>query len=390
MGDDLVYLDYAATAGRRPPAVAAAIADFLTNNGTTPGRGGHRLAIDAARAMLRCRQSLARLLHIPGDPGRIAFQHNATHALNSALYGLLRDGDVVVTTPFEHNSVVRPLHAIEKTRRILPRIIPGDRSGALDLVRAARMLEGARLLVVTGASNVLGTHTPLNDLVALARGAGALVVVDAAQAAGSLPLDVAALGIDALAITGHKALLGPQGVGALWVRAGVDPEPLLRGGTGGDSLDIDMPRALPDRLEAGTLNAPGIIGLGAALGWLLEQDLTAMRAREMALKARLHARLEAIDGVNVLSPPALDGVPIVTMTAEQLDPAQLAGRLDREHGVLVRPGLHCAPGVHRLLGTEHTGAVRFSLGWASTEDDVERAAHAVAAVLASTAAGVGH
>jgi cysteine desulfurase family protein len=387
MRDGLVYLDYAATAAQRPPEVAAAIADYLTHNGATPGRGGHRLAIAAARSALRCRQSLARLLNIPGDPGRIAFQHNATHALNSALNGLLREGDVVVTTPYEHNSVVRPLHELARTRRILVRTLPGDPSGALDLERAARLLEGARMLVVTAASNVLGTVTPLAQLTSLAHDAGAIVLVDGAQAAGSVPLDVAALGIDALALTGHKGLLGPQGIGALWVRDGVEPEPLLTGGTGGDSMDPVMPRALPDRLEAGTLNAPGIIGLGAALDWLAAQDAAQLRAHEMALKRDLHARLSAIDGVRVLSPAAPDGVPIVSMVAAQLDPSQLASALDRQHGVLTRPGLHCAPGVHRLLGTERTGAVRFSLGWASTADDVVRASEAVAAVLAATPAG---
>ena len=390
MRDGLVYLDYAATSAERPPEVAAAITEYLTTNGATPGRGGHRLAVEAARIALQCRQSLARLLNIPGDPGRIVFQHNATHALNTALHGLLRAGNVVVTTPYEHNAVVRPLHALAQRNHILVRTIPGDAAGAVDESAAARLLEGASMLVVTAASNVLGTAPPLAALTQLAHDAGAVVVVDAAQAAGSLPLDVAALGIDALALTGHKALLGPQGIGALWVRPGLDPEPLLTGGTGGDSLDPVMPRPLPDRLEAGTLNAPGIAGLRAGLDWLLAHDAATIRPREMELKRMLHESLAAIDGVRVLSPVAADGVPIVTMVAEQLDPSRLAAALDREHGVLARPGLHCAPGVHRLLGTERTGALRFSLGWASTQEDVQRAAHAVEAVLATRTAGAHH
>lgn len=349
MRDGLVYLDHAATAAERPPEVVAAIAEYLTTNGTTPGRGGHRLAVEAARMALRCRHSLARLLNVPGDPGRIVFQYNATHALNTVLHGLLRAGDVVVTTPYEHNAVVRPLHALAQRNRILVRTIPGDAAGTLDVSAAARLLEGASMLVVTAASNVLGTAPPLEQLTLLAHDAGALVVVDAAQAAGSLPIDVAALGIDALALTGHKALLGPQGIGALWVRPGLDPEPLLTGGTGGDSLDPTMPRPLPDRLEAGTMNAPGIAGLGAGLDWLLAHDPVTIRTHEMALKQMLRDRLVAIDGVRVLSPAAADGVPIVTIVAEQLDPSRLAAALDRDHGVLARPGLHCAPGVHRLL-----------------------------------------
>lgn len=377
---DVVYLDYAATAAVRPDVVADAVARFLTSNGATPGRGGHRLAIDAGRIALRCRRLLAELLGIPGDPGRIAFQHNATHALNTALSGLLREGDVVVTTSFEHNAVMRPLHVLARERSIEVRRIPCDTQGTMDLDAARGMMQGARMLAVTAASNVLGVCTPLEELGRMAHDAGALVLVDAAQAAGSVPLDVERMQIDLLALTGHKALLGPQGVGALWVRPGVDIEPLLTGGTGGDSLDPQMPAALPDHLEAGTLNAPGIAGLAAALEWLHAEGPARLRAREMALKAALYDGLQGIDGVRVVSPAAPDGAPIVTMVAEAIDPSTLAARLDREYGILTRPGLHCAPDAHRLLGTERTGAVRFSLGWASTELDVARATAAVAAL----------
>lgn len=390
MHDDIVYLDYAATSAIRPAAVADSIADWLRTNGATPGRGGHRLAIDAGRLTLRCRQLLAELLHIPGDTGRIAFQLNATHALNTALFGVLNDGDAVVTTPYEHNAIVRPLSVLQRTRGVAVREIPAARDGTLDLDVARRLLRGARLLAVTAASNVLGTATPLRELAAAAHDAGALVLVDAAQAAGSLPLDAGALGIDLLAITGHKSLLGPQGIGALWVRPGLQIEPLLTGGTGGDSLDPMMPAALPDRLEAGTLNAPGIAGLCAALEWLRAQGIDTIHAREMRLKQQLHEALGRIEGLRVLTPAAPGGVPIVTVIADEVDPATLAARLDREHGVLTRPGLHCAPGAHRLLGTEMTGALRLSLGWASTERDVARAAEALQAVVASvhgTAAG---
>ncbi len=386
MHEDVTYLDYAATSAIRPPVVADAISGWLKTNGATPGRGGHRLAIEAGRSALRCRRLLAELLHIPGDPGRIAFQLNATHALNSALFGVLKQGDVVVSTPYEHNAVVRPLHVLRSVRGVEVREVPAARDGTLELDVARELLKDARLLVVTAASNVLGTASPLGPLCAAAHEAGAAVLVDAAQAAGSLPLDVAGLGIDLLALTGHKALLGPQGIGALWVRPGLEIEPLLTGGTGGDSLDLSMPAALPDRLEAGTLNAPGIVGLLAALEWLRAEGIATIHAREMTLKQRLHDALRSIDGVRVLTPPAPDGVPIVTFLADAVDPATLAARLDREYGVLSRPGLHCAPGAHRLLGTARTGALRLSLGWASTERDVERAVAAVRGIVA--AAGV--
>lgn len=385
MHEDVAYLDFAATSAVRPTVVADAIAHWLRTNGATPGRGGHRLAIDAGRSALHCRRLIAELLNIPGDAGRIALLLNATHALNTALFGMLKPGDVVVTTPFEHNAVVRPLHVLQGTRSIEVREIPAARDGTLDLDVARELMKNARLLAVTAASNVLGTATPLQELSAAARDAGALVLVDAAQAAGTLPLDVTALGIDLLALTGHKALLGPQGIGALWVRPGLEIDPLLTGGTGGDSLDPSMPAALPDRLEAGTLNAPGIVGLKAALEWLQKQGIATIHAREMRLKQRLHEALSDTDGIRVLTPPAPDGVPIVTFTADAVDPATLAARLDREHGVLARPGLHCAPGAHRLLGTAATGALRFSLGWASTEADVERALAAVRSIVADTA-----
>jgi len=388
MHDDLVYLDYAATSAIRPDVVADAIAHWLRTSGATPGRGGHRLAVEAGRLALRCRHLLAELLHIPGDPGRIAFQLNATHALNTAVFGVLRAGDVVVTTPFEHNALVRPLHVLRRERGIEVREIPSARDGTLDLDAARAQLGGARLLAVTAASNVLGTTTPLAELSAAAHDAGALVLVDAAQAAGSLPLDVAALGIDLLAVTGHKSLLGPQGVGALWVRPGIEVEPLLTGGTGGDSLDAAMPSALPDRLEAGTLNAPGIVGLHAALEWLRAEGIGTIHARSMRLKRMLHSALSETDGVRLLTPPAPDGVPIVTMIADDVDPSTLAARLDREHGVLTRPGLHCAPGAHRLLGTEATGALRLSPGWASTDRDMERAVAGVRDIVASARAQV--
>jgi len=260
-------------------------------------------------------------------------------------------------------------------------MVPGDAAGALDDVVLDRALAGARLLVINGASNVLGTVPDIASLTARAHAAGALVLLDAAQLAGHVPFSVAATGIDLLALTGHKALLGPQGTGALWVHPGVAIEPLLAGGTGGDSLEPDMPAAFPDRLEAGSLNGPGIAGLEAGVDLLLHETVERVHERLAGFKATLRAGLLAIEGVRVHSPPAPAGVPIVTITADSLDPATMALRLDREHGLLARAGLHCAPEVHRLLGTAATGALRFSLGMSNTEADVRHALHAVAAVL---------
>lgn len=380
--DDIAYLDYAATAAIRPPAVARAMVDYLEGVGATPGRGGHRLAVESGRIALRCRMAVARLLGIPGDPGRVAFMFNATHAINTALYGTLRAGDAVVVTVFDHNAVRRPVHALSHERGVQVRRVDGDAQGRLDMDGLARALDGARLFVINAASNVLGTPLDVAALAALSRAAGVLTLVDTAQAAGHIPFDAAACGVDLVAFTGHKGMLGPQGIGGLWAREGSDVDPLLRGGTGGNSLLLDMPPAWPDHLEAGTQNAPAIAGLLAGVSYVLEQSVDHIGSHARVLKARLREGLAETPGVTVRSPAAPEGAPIVTFTVDAADPNALAARLDREYGVLVRPGLHCAPDAHRLLGTEATGAIRMSLGWASTETDVDRAITAVRAILA--------
>lgn len=379
----LCYLDHAATSAFRPAAVVHAVVEYLEQIGATPGRGGHRLAIAADRVVLRCRQALAQLLDISGDPGRIAFMHNATHALNTALHGLLRPGDRLVTTVYDHNAVRRPALQLQAARGVQVVLVPGDLEGRLDEAALDAALEGARLLVLNGASNVLGCVPDSTTLTARAHDAGALVLLDGAQLLGHAPFSVARSGIDLLALTGHKGLLGPQGTGALWVRPGLELAPLLAGGTGGDSRLPTMPAAFPDHLEAGTLNGPGIAGLAAGVELLLHDTVERIHERLAGLKATLHDGLAAIPGLRVRSPRAPHGVPIVTVTATTVDPATLALRLDREHGVLVRAGLHCAPDAHRLLGTLDTGAVRYSLGLGSTEADVAHAVRATAAVLSS-------
>lgn len=378
------YLDYAATSAIRPESVADAVHDFLCQGGASPGRGGYRSAIDAGRMAFQCRRKLARLLALPGDPGRVCFMHNATHALNTALHGVLRQGDAVVVTVFDHNAVLRPVHQLSRTRGVEVRMVSGTPDGAPDLVELERALEGARLLVVNAVSNVLGAPLPLREMAERAQAAGALVLVDAAQSAGHLPTRPAEDGADLVAITGHKGLLGPQGTGALWVRESVEVSPLLTGGTGGDSECREMPEAFPDHMEAGTPNIPGIAGLLAGIEYLLEEGVETLHAREAALKMRLREGLEQTPGVRVLSPPGPAGVGIVSFVHDRVDPSTLGRKLEAEWEVLARTGLHCAPEVHRLLGTGETGAVRFSLGWASSEEDVDQALEAVRAVTRPT------
>lgn len=381
MTEDVVYLDYAATSAIRPDSVTEAVVRYLRDVGATPGRAGHRRAVEAGRVVLRCRRALAELFNAPGDPGRVTFHLNATHALNAALAGLLAPGDRVVRTAYDHNAVRRPVRALA-ARGVAETVLAGNPVGTLDLDEAENALRGARLLVLPHAGNVLGVELPVAALAERAHAAGALVLVDAAQSAGVLPIDVQAMGVDLLAFTGHKGLLGPQGTGGLWIREGVDLRPTLFGGTGGDSDSPDMPALLPDRLEAGSQNGPGIAGLLAGVEWVRERGVDAVHAREDALKWRLWNALHAIDGVDVRSPPD-DGrrsVGIVTVTVRGMDSAAVARRLDAEFGVLVRAGLHCAPDSHDILGTGRTGAVRFSVGWATTEAEVDRAVAAMARI----------
>ena len=379
------YLDFAATSALRPPAVAEAVADFLNTSGGSAGRGGYSAAIEAGRVAFRCRRAVAKVLGLPGDPGRIAFTFTATHALNTALWGTLDRRDAVVVSQYDHNSVLRPAHRLAQEREVEVRMLSGSPDGAVDLDEARRLLDGARLLVVNAVSNVLGTVLPLRALAAAAHDAGALVLVDAAQSAGHVPSNQVADGADLIAFTGHKGLLGPPGTGGLWVREGVDVRPLLTGGTGGDSLSREMPPAMPDHLEAGTGNAPGLAGLLAGCEYLLDRGVDAVHRAETALKGRLHEGLASIPGVRMRSPLALDGAGVVTMTHDRMDPALLSERLDREFAVQARAGLHCAPEVHRLLGTDDSGALRFSLGWCSTAEDVERAIEGVATITRQAA-----
>lgn len=379
---DVVYLDYASTAAIRPPSVTRAIIDYLEKNGATPGRGGHRRAVDADRIAFQCRRALAQLLDIPGDAGRIAFFPNATYALNTALRGTLRKGDRVLVTTFDHNAVLRPVHAIAQERDIDVVMVPVDATGAFDGRAFENGVDGASLVVLNAVSNVLGTALDVVAMTAIAHAAGALVLVDAAQAAGEIPFSVRDIDADMVAFTGHKGLLGPPGTGGLWLRDGIEIEPVISGGTGGDSLDRAMPVAYPDHLEAGSQNGLGMAGLGASVTWLMEQPESMVYETLRARGQQLRGGLAQLKSVHVHSPRTI-AAPIVTFTSDAIDPATLAGRLDREHNVLVRAGLHCAPEVHRMMGTDRTGAVRMSCGWATTEEDIDRAVRAVDALVSA-------
>jgi cysteine desulfurase / selenocysteine lyase len=374
-----VYLDYAATSAIRPAEVAEAIGAYLADVGATPGRSGHARSLAAGRAALRCRRLLAELFGIEGDPGRIAFQLNATYALNTAMFGWVRPGDRIVRTTYDHNSVRRPAAALVRTGA-RESVLELGSEGAVDYDELERLLAGpggaARLLVLPHASNVAGVVLPVRQMAALAHDFGTVVLLDAAQTAGHYPLDVRDLGVDMMAFTGHKGLLGPQGTGGLWVREGLELEPLAWGGTGGDSRGLEMPASMPDRLEAGTQNAPGIAGLAAGVEWVLHTGVAELHRRQAALKKRLLEALRTMPGVRICSPDTTEGVGIITLQFEGMDPGDLAATLERDAGIQGRAGLHCAPEAHASLGTATTGAYRLSTGWANTVEEIDRTAAA--------------
>jgi cysteine desulfurase family protein len=366
--------------------------DFLAEAGGNPGRSGHRLSIAAGRIVYDAREAVAELFNAP-DPMRVIFTLNATHAINIALHGLLQPGDRVVTSGIEHNAVMRPLRALESPSRNLvsPRnrvsldVIPCHADGALDLAAAERLITpGTRLVALNHASNVVGTILPVAQVAELARRAGALLLVDAAQTAGALPIDMPALGIDLLAFTGHKALLGPPGTGGLVIGDRVDTAsmaPLLRGGTGSRSEFEVQPEDCPDKFESGTPNGVGIAGLGAGIRIVLDHGLAAIREHEIELTRLLVEGLASIPGVTVYG-PANSGqrTAVVSITVAGRRVSEIGLRLDEEHGVLSRVGLHCAPAAHRTIGTFPEGTVRMAAGLSTTRQDVERAIAAVAAV----------
>lgn len=376
----MIYLDNAATSFPKPDAVLRAMANFLERAGGNPGRSGHRLSIEAGRIVYDAREAIAELFHAR-DPLRVIFTLNATHALNLALRGVLRAGDRVVTTSVEHNAVMRPLRALER-EGVRVAIVPCARAGLLDLDAMRDALRmGARLVVVNHASNVVGTILPVAEVARLAHAAGALMLVDAAQTAGVLPIDIEAMQIDLLAFTGHKGLYGPPGTGGLVIGENVDAamiEPLMRGGTGSHSEFEEQPDDLPDKFECGTPNGVGIAGLGAGVRFVLARGIDAIRAHEVELTRALIAGLSEIPGAIVHGTRDAElQTATVSFTVTNRRVSEIGLRLDEEFGVLCRVGLHCAPAAHRTMGTFPEGTVRFAASVFTTLDEIRAAVDAV-------------
>ena len=376
----MIYLDSSATSFLKPPQVAEAVFRSFNTIGNA-GRGAHAPTLNASRLIYDTREKLASLFGVP-DPSRIVFTCNATEALNIAIHGAIHPGEHVITTACEHNSVLRPLYLKEDTSTELT-IIPADEKGRIryDLLEAS-VKSNTTAIVLTHASNLSGNVTDLAFVSNFARKHNLLLIVDASQTAGSLPINVVKMGIDILCFTGHKGLFGPQGTGGLYVREGLNLPPFKSGGSGVHSFDRHHPTDMPTALEAGTLNGHGIAGLNAGLDYILSVGIKPIHAKEMALSRRFLEGIADIPGLKLYGDmDAALRAPIVSLNIGDMSSASVSDILWEDYEICVRAGAHCAPLMHKTFGTEKQGAVRFSFSWFNTEDEIDiaiRALHEIA------------
>jgi len=371
------YFDNAATSYPKPDEVYSVLIETMRNKGGNPGRGSHRMAIEAFRAVYETRVKLAKLFNID-DPLRIAFTQNATMSLNFAIKGVLEKGDHVITTSLEHNSVLRPLFSMEEQKKIDLTIVEADYQGLISLDDIEKSIqENTKAIVITHASNLTGTIIPIEKIGEIAKKHGIILIVDASQSAGILEIDVDKMNIGILCFTGHKSLFGPQGTGGIYLRKGVEIKPLMEGGSGSHSKLKRQPQEMPDLLECGTLNAPGIAALGAGVDFILKTGMENIRKHEDEITEVFIKGVKGIEGVRVYGPETGKRTPVVALNIGDIDPAELSAILDEEYDIAVRPGMHCAPLVHKSIGTYETGAVRFSFGYFNTAKEITEAITAV-------------
>lgn len=374
----MIYLDNAATTIHKPQTVIDAVTQAMRSLGNA-GRGATSGALDAARTIHGCRAKLARLLGCP-RADHVCFTPNSTAALNTVINGVVRPGDRVVTTVLEHNSVLRPLNRLAVEQDVTVEHAGCDANGVLDYDELEQLVTpDTRAVVVTHASNVTGNSVDIARVAAMAHAAGALVIVDASQSAGTAHIDMQTMGLDIVCFTGHKGLMGPQGTGGLAVAEGVDVAPWAMGGTGVHSFDLLQPLEWPTRLEAGTLNGHGIAGLSAGLDFIEAQGgVEAIAAHERSLAERFLAGVREIPGIalyGAFDQPMRSA--IVSLNVGDIDSAEISDALMQGWGIATRPGAHCAPLMHRALGTERQGVVRFSFGYFNTTEEVETAIDAL-------------
>lgn len=383
MDKPLIYLDNAATSFPKPDDVIKAVDSTLREVGGNPGRSGHRMSMNSNRLVFEAREKLASLFGVT-DSSRLIFTSGATESLNLAIKGLVKPGDHVITSVLEHNSVMRPLGSLKK-EGIEVSQIECDDQGLIDTDNVKKAIQKNTVLVtLTHASNVLGSIEPVQKIGEITRDNEIPFLLDASQTAGIIPIDVEKFNIDMLAASGHKGLMGPQGTGILYVGTGITLKPLKDGGTGGGALADEQPEVLPDRYEAGTMNTPGIAGLGAAVSFIQEKGIDSIRKRELILLQRLIDGLKQIGSVVIYGPhDAKKRVSLVSFNVKGLDPATVCIVLDEDYGIMTRSGLHCAPDTHRFLGSFPSGCVRVSPGYFNSEDDIDGVVNAIQEIAGS-------
>lgn len=376
----MIYLDNAATTLHKPPQVMEAVLHAMITMGNA-ARGAHGGALEASRTVFGTREKLARLFSCR-RADHVVFTANSTEALNIAINGTIHRGDHVISTDCEHNSVLRPLYRLEEERGVELDFVPADRQGRVDYSDFERLMRpNTRAVVCTHCSNLTGNIMDLERISDIAHRHGALLLVDASQTAGTVPIHMEALGVDVLCFTGHKGLMGPQGTGGLCIRPGVEIAPWKVGGSGVHSYDRHQPMEYPTRLEAGTLNSHGIAGLSAALDVILERGVEDIQRAEHALMQRFYEGVRDIPGVTVYGDFSVpERCAIVALNIRDYDSSAVSDELTVTYGIATRPGAHCAPRMHKALGTTEQGAVRFSFSFYNTEQEVDAAIAAVRAI----------
>lgn len=383
---DYIYLDNASTSFPKAPTVATAMSDYITNRGININRGSYALAYDVEDIIYTTRQRLNTLFN-GHDSSHVIFTQNVTMSLNMVIKGLLKSGDHVLVSSIEHNAVMRPLTQL-LDKGITFDIIPCDVTGSIEIDAIKSLIRPNTVAIITNhASNVCGTIQPIESIGAICKAHNLHFIVDAAQTAGVIPIDVKAYHIDALCFTGHKGLLGPQGIGGIIVTKEMAQilTPLIAGGTGSFSHLETMPTHMPDAFEAGTLNLPGIIGLNEGLSYIESQGMENIHNHELALTQAFLEGLQSIDGINIVGKQDIqDRTAVVSITIDSMDPASIAYELESNYHIMTRVGLHCAPRAHQTLGTYPEGTVRFSFGYTNTYEDVKSALSALNKIVKNT------
>jgi len=377
----VVYLDNAATTWPKPQSVLDAVYECMKAYGANPGRSGHRMAVFAASIILYTREMLCSLFNVK-DPFWFIFTFNCTDSLNMAIKGLLKPGQHVITTSMEHNSIIRPLMRMEN-QGVEVTIVKCSENGQVDPDDIKKAIKAnTSMIITTHASNVTGTLMPVEEIGDIARSCGIIYLIDAAQTAGIIPIDLSKLPVDLVALPGHKGLLGPQGTGVLYIREGVELETIREGGTGSQSDSIYQPDFIPDKYESGTMNTPGIAGLGAGIKYLQQQDQHKLHLREKRLVKLFVEALSQIKGIRyygLADHSCKTG--IVSINIGDKDSSEVTDILDQKYGIAVRGGLHCSPMAHQTIGTEKKGVVRFSFGIFNTMEEVKYCVKAVEEIL---------